>query len=147
MLRIDFYTLTADSEGDRLQLTCRLVQRAHGEGLRVYVETPDEGTARALDGLLWTFREDSFLPHGLVGETDPHLTPILIGHGGTAAVAPDLPTQVLINLGIEVPSDLDRWERLLEPIDQDPDIRAAGRLRYVHYKGLGYPLDHHQVRL
>lgn len=147
MLRVDFYTLTADSGGDRLQLTCRLTQRAHGEGLRVYIESPDERTARTLDGLLWTFREDSFLPHGLVGETDPHLTPILIGRGGTAGVDQDLPTQVLINLGLEVPIGLDRWERLLEPIDQDPDVRAAGRLRYAHYKGLGYPLDHHQVRL
>ena len=71
MTRIDFYSLTEDSGGDRFLLTCRLVQRARGDGLRVYIETADAPTARQLDRLLWTFRDESFLPHGLVGETDP----------------------------------------------------------------------------
>jgi DNA polymerase-3 subunit chi len=145
MTRIDFYTLAEDSPGDRLLLTCRLAQRAHDEGLRVFIETPDDQTARALDRLLWTFRDESFLPHGLVGETDPDLTPILIGRGPEAA--PAHIGQVLINLGFEAPSSLDRFERLIEPIDHDPAVRTAGRRRYAHYKGLGYPLGHHAIRL
>jgi DNA polymerase-3 subunit chi len=141
--RIDFYTIAADGAGDRLQLTCRLVQRAHGEGLRVFIATPDQSTAQAIDDLLWTFREDSFIPHGLVGDTDPELTPILIGSSPPSEMG--APTQVLINLRFDVPADLDRWERLLEPIDQDPEVRAAGRRRFAHYKTLGYPLNHHEV--
>jgi DNA polymerase-3 subunit chi len=141
--RIDFYTLTADSPGDRLLLTCRLVQRAHGEGLRVYIETPDDQTARTLDQLLWTFREDSFLPHGLVSETDAELTPILIGRGPR----PGAFAQVLVNLGFEVPDALGGYDRLLEPIDRDPEVRAAGRRRYARYKALGYTPLHHEVRL
>jgi DNA polymerase-3 subunit chi len=143
MTRIDFYTLAQDSPGDRLLLTCRLAQRAHDEGLRVFIETPDDETARALDRLLWTFRDESFLPHGLLGETDPDLTPILIGCGP----ASDQIGQVLINLGFEAPGSLDRFERLIEPIDHDPAVRAAGRRRYAHYKGLGHPLGHHAIRL
>ena len=145
MTRIDFYSLTEDSGGDRLLLTCRLAQRAHGEGLKVYIETADAPTARQLDRLLWTFRDDSFLPHGLVGETDPDLTPILIGIA--EEMGPQIAGQVLINLGLGVPAALDRFERLLEPIDLDPQVRAAGRRRYAHYKGLGYPLEHRQIRL
>jgi DNA polymerase-3 subunit chi len=143
MTRIDFYTLAEDSAGDRLLLACRLIQRAHAEGLRVFVAAPDDQTARALDRLLWTFRDDSFLPHGLAGETDADLTPVLIGIG----TAPGAPGQVLVNLGVEVPATLDHYERLLEPIDRDPEVRAAGRRRYAHYKGQGYPLRHHEVRL
>jgi len=142
--RIDFYTLAADSGGDRLLLTCRLAQRAYGEGLRVFVATPDLGTARTLDLLLWTFRDESFVPHGLVGETDPELTAVLIGRGPGE---PAHGTQVLINLGLEVPQGLDTCERVLEPIDQDPQVRAAGRRRYAHYQGLGYPLNHHELRI
>jgi len=145
MTRIDFYTLAEDSPGDRLLLTCRLAQRAHDEGLRVFIETPDDQTARALDRLLWTFRDESFLPHGLVGETDPDLTPIFIG-GGPEAAPPPI-GQILINLGFEAPSSLDRFARLIEPIDHDPAVRTAGRRRYAHYKGLGYPLGHHAIRL
>ena len=145
MTRIDFYSLAEDSAGDRLLLTCRLAQRAHGKGLKVYIEAADAPTARQLDRLLWTFRDDSFLPHGLVGETDADLTPVLIG------VADEMGShtggQLLINLGLEVPATLDRFERLLEPIDLDPQVRAAGRRRYAHYKGLGYPLEHREIRL
>jgi DNA polymerase III subunit chi len=141
--RIDFYTLTEDSPGDRLLLTCRLVQRAHGEGLRVYIETPDDQTARTLDQLLWTFREDSFLPHGLVGETDAEITPILIGRGP----GPSESAQVLVNLGFEVPVAMGGYDRLLEPIDHDPEVRTAGRRRYARYKALGYAPLHHKVRL
>jgi len=143
MTRIDFYTLAEASPGDRLLLTCRLAQRAHAEGLRVFILTPDEPTARALDRLLWTFREDSFLPHGLVGETDAQLTPILIGPDPP----PEPEAQVLINLGSEVPGLLDRYQRIIEPIDHDPAVRAAGRLRYAHYKALGHSLGHHSIRL
>jgi DNA polymerase-3 subunit chi len=145
MTRIDFYTLAAGSQGDRLLLTCRLVQKAHGEGLRVHIETTDDQTARALDRILWTFRDDSFLPHGLIGETDPDLTPILIGP--RKAEAPEGQIQVLINLGLEVPGALDHCERLIEPIDHDPAVRAAGRRRYAHYKGLGHVLSHQEVSL
>ncbi len=145
MTRIDFYSLAEDSSGDRLLLTCRLAQRAHGEGLKVSIATADARTARELDRLLWTFRDDSFLPHGLVGETDPELTPILIGVAGEMVA--DVGGQVLINLDLDVPAALDRYERLLEPIDLDPQVRAAGRRRYVHYKGLGYPLEHREIRL
>ena len=145
MTRIDFYSLAEDSSGDRLLLTCRLAQRAHGEGLKVSIATADARTARELDRLLWTFRDDSFLPHGLVGETDPELTPILIGVAGEMVA--DVGGPVLINLDLDVPAALDRYERLLEPIDLDPQVRAAGRRRYVHYKGLGYPLEHREIRL
>lgn len=145
MTRIDFYSLAEDSAGDRLLLTCRLAQRAHGTGLKVYIEAADAPTARQLDLLLWTFRDDSFLPHGLVGETDPELTPILIGVAGEMGAQAG--GQVLINLGLDVPAALDRYDRLLEPIDLDPQVRAAGRRRYAHYKGLGYPLEHREIRL
>jgi DNA polymerase III subunit chi len=145
MTRIDFYTLAEDSAGDRLLLTCRLVQRARDEGLRVFIEAPDDHTARTLDRLLWTFRDDSFLPHGLAGETDPELTPILIGRGPGSSQAET--SGVLINLGLDAPGTLDGYERLIEPIDHDPAVRAAGRRRYALYKGLGYPLGHHAIRL
>jgi DNA polymerase-3 subunit chi len=145
MTHIDFYSLAEDSTGDRLLLTCRLAQRAYGAGLKVRIETADARTARQLDRLLWTFRDDSFLPHGLVGETDGELTPILIDVAGEMGAQAG--GQVLINLGFEVPASLDRFERLLEPIDLDPQVRAAGRRRYAQYKGLGYPLEHREIRL
>ncbi len=143
MTRIDFYSLQPDSRGDRFLLTCRLVERIRASDLRVLIHCPDAEQARHLDRLLWTFREDGFLPHGLVGEVDAGLTPVLISRDGT----PETEHQALINLSGGIPDFVDRFARLCEPIDHDPATRAAGRARFRIYRERGYPLEHHQIRL
>lgn len=145
MTRIDFYTLEPDSPGDRYLLVCRLAERVRADGLRVLVHCPDPESARHLDRLLWTYRQDSFLPHGIVGQRDLDLklTPVLIGRDGT----PETEDQVLVNLAPEVPTFFSRFERVCEPVDQDPAVRAAARERFRFYRDRGYPLEHRQVRL
>jgi DNA polymerase III subunit chi len=143
MTRIDFYTLEPDSSGDRFILTCRLVERIRATEARILIHCPDPEQARHLDRLLWTFSEDSFLPHGLVGKIDHDLTPVLISGDGT----PENEDQVLVNLAADVPLFFGRFERLCEPIDHDPAIRLAGRERFRYYRDRGYPLEHHPIRL
>jgi DNA polymerase-3 subunit chi len=142
MTRIDFYILAAGVGNDRLRLTCRIAERAHGDGHRVLIHCPQADLARQLDRLLWTYREDSFLPHGLVGETHPTLTPVLISADGEPAAE----DQVLINLGTEVPEFFARFERLCEPLDHEPGVLEAGRARWKYYSDCGYDLKHHEVR-
>ena len=143
MTRIDFYSLEPESRGDRFLLTCRLVERIRAKELRVLIHCPDSEQARHLDRLLWTFRQDSFLPHGLVGQTDPELTPVLISDDGR----PETEHQVLLNLSFEIPGFLDRFGRACELIDHDPTARATGRERFRAYRERGYPLEHHRLRL
>jgi len=55
-----------------------LVEKSLERGWRVVVETASRARAEAIDALLWTFRDDSFLPHGIAGDaTDPD-QPVLI---------------------------------------------------------------------
>jgi DNA polymerase-3 subunit chi len=143
LTRIDFYALHPESGGDRFLLTCRLVERVYAAGKRIYVHVPDQRLAEHLDRLLWTFEEGSFLPHGLVGKTDPALTPVLIGSDGDQGEG----DQVLINLDPGVPPFLDRFERLCEPVDNDAAVRGAARERYRYYRDRGYDLHHHDIRL
>jgi DNA polymerase-3 subunit chi len=141
MTRIDFYILAPGAGGDRLGLTCRVAERAYAEGRRVLIHCPDSALARELDERLWSYRDESFLPHGLVGETNPALTPILISADGEPAAE----DQVLINLGAEVPEFFSRFERLCEPLDQDPTVLQAGRARWKYYQDCGYDLKHHEI--
>jgi DNA polymerase III subunit chi len=145
MTQIDFYTLEPDSPGDRFQLVCRLVERARAANKRVLIHCPDPTQAQHLDRLLWTFRQESFLPHGILGQPglDAALTPILISPDGS----PESECQVLINLAVEPPPFFERFERLCEPLDSDPSVRADGRERYKRYRERGYDLKHHPVRL
>jgi len=144
MPRIDFYTLEPNSRGDRYLLTCRLVERIREKGLRILIHCPDGESARHIDRLLWTFRQESFLPHGLVGRAiDTELTPVLISRDGS----PDGESQVLINLAPDIPPFFARFDRVCEPVDQDPALLAAGRGKFKRYRDQGYPLGHHPVRL
>lgn len=154
MTRIDFYSLDAGSRGDRFLLTCRLVERIHQPGPggqsgpgdrptpRIHIQLSDPVQVERLDRLLWTFEDQSFLPHGRLGQIDPDLTPILIG----AEPLSDH-DQVLINLDLAVPPAFARFERLCEPLDTDPAVTTAGRERYRFYRDRGYPLHHHQIHL
>ncbi len=141
MTRVDFYILADGADGDRLDLTCRLAERIHAKDHRMLIHCPDVESARRLDRLLWTFRDGSFLPHGLVGETNPAFTPIIISTNGEPAAE----DQVLINLSPIVPEFFARFERLCEPLDHDPAVRQAGRARWKYYRDCGYNVQHHRV--
>jgi len=141
--RIDFYSLEERSGGDRFLLACRLAERIHRDGHRIYIHVPDREQARHVDRLLWTFKQQSFLPHGIANESDRALTPILIGHDRE----PGAEDQVLINLTLDVPQFFGSFERLCELVDQDPGVREAGRKRYSYYRDRGYPLHHHEIQL
>ncbi|WP_043751106.1 DNA polymerase III subunit chi [Imhoffiella purpurea] len=143
MPQIDFYSLEPDSRGDRFLLACRLTERIRAQDLRLIIHCPEPEEARHLDRLLWTFREDSFLPHGRVGKVDQELTPILIGADGR----PETETQVLLNLGREVPPFFARFDRVCDLVDLDPDLRTAGRSRFRYYRDQGHPPRHHRIRL
>ena len=55
-----------------------LLEKTLERGWRAVVETSSIERATAIDALLWTYRDDSFLPHGLAGdEADPD-QPVLI---------------------------------------------------------------------
>lgn len=144
MPRIDFYTLEPGSPGDRFLLTCRLVERIRASGLRALIHCPDGESARHIDRLLWTFKQESFVPHGIVGRgVDSELTPVLISGDGSPAGE----TQVLINLSLEIPPFFDRFERVCEPVDRSPEHLSAGRARFKQYRERGFPPEHHGIRL
>jgi DNA polymerase-3 subunit chi len=142
MTQIDFYILQEGAKGDRFTLACRLAEKAWQRGHRIYLHTNSEQESQHLDRLLWTFRQGGFLPHGIDREADPEFNPILIGHDGTAQEEQD----VLINLAVQVPAFFSRFNRVVEPIDRDSEIRRAGRERFRFYRDRGYPLNSHEIQ-
>ena len=55
-----------------------LLERALEEGRRVLVRAPSDEMVAALNGLLWTYADASFLPHGAAGDGDPMTQPIFL---------------------------------------------------------------------
>jgi DNA polymerase-3 subunit chi len=60
------------------QALASLLEAALGEGSRVVVQTPSREAREALNERLWTYAEDSFLPHGGPGDGDPATQPIFL---------------------------------------------------------------------
>ncbi len=141
MTRIDFYVAAPQTAGNRFVLACRVADKARRGGHRVFIHTSSDSEARHMDRLLWTFNEQSFVPHALLGQGDPAINPVLVGDAAQAVDEHD----VLINLDAEVPTCFSRFERLAECVDNDPSSRDAGRARYRYYRDRGYPLEMHEV--
>lgn len=139
MTRIDFYLLPGAEPLERLRTACRIAEKAFLLDHDVHIHTADPAVSRRMDELLWTFRDRSFVPHEVEPE-DPEAWPVTIGHAMEPA-----PRAVLINLAAEVPPFFGRFERVAEVIDENPQIKEAGRARYRFYRERGYPLHHHRL--
>ncbi len=143
MSRVDFYMLASSDVRSRWVMACRLVEKAYGQGNRVYLHTRSEADSAAFDDLLWTFRQGSFVPHQRFDAVSaPNAAmPVWVGHGGEVPALGD----VLINLDDQVPAGYEQYARVLELIDQDEAIRQSGRIRYRAYRVAGHELYDHDL--
>lgn len=144
MTRIDFYIIEDGSEEATETFICRLTEKAWSQNNAVYMHTRDEQQATKYDELLWTFNEESFVPHQLAATENNEKT-VLIGYKTTA----EIPSHhdVLINLNYESPSFFSQFERVAEIITTDETSRIKGRERYQFYRDRGYALETHKMSL
>ncbi len=138
MTRIDFYQI--DSDEAPLLFTCRLIEKVYRQGLQIYVHTRSEAQSIELDDLLWSFRDDRFIPHTLQSRHDE--APIKIGHNAE----PEDHQQVLVNLSLGVPDFFSRFDRVAEIVPLGEESRNSARQNYRFYKDRGYSLQYHEIK-
>ena len=145
MGKVDFYILSADGADEPLRVACRLADKAWRQGNRVRVQVTNADALRRLDNLMWTFKQESFLPHELDDENpdgqDLDPVPVVLGTNTGFAPLPD----VLINLTETLPDKADEISRIAEIVCSDSDSKRAGRERYKRYRERGFELDSHEV--
>ena len=135
MTRIDFY----QTSGDEHAFACRLIDMVYRKGRQIYVHTSTEELAIALNEQLWTFKEDSFVPHSLHSEAMD--VPIKIGFDHE----PEEHQDVLINLSGQIPHFFSRFDRVAEIVPVDQNSRKSARENYAYYKERGYVLNYHEI--
>ncbi len=101
----------------------------------------DDTQAARLDSLMWTFSQNSFVPHRRSDDrpADDRRTPILIGVG----TPPDDFDEVLISLGGDVHPFFSRFAQHHEVVA--PDRRNEARAAYRFYRDRGYELTTHRI--
>ncbi|MCX5479549.1 DNA polymerase III subunit chi [Kaistia geumhonensis] len=60
-----------------------LLEKCLERGWKVVVEAGSRERVEALDAMLWTWREESFLPHGLASDANAPLHPIVLATDGS----------------------------------------------------------------
>jgi DNA polymerase-3 subunit chi len=141
--RVDFYILKSSTAKQRWIFACRLTEKAYLRDLRVVLLSETAADAAALDELLWTFNERSFVPHMVYRDARSFdaATPVRLTPDLDAIDEADL----LVNLSGRLPARLERFARIAEIIDADDERRRLGRERFKAYRELKVPLETHQL--
>jgi DNA polymerase-3 subunit chi len=137
-LEVLFYHLTESRVEDALPA---LLERSLDRNWRVTVQTVDEQRCSHLDSHLWTFRADSFLPHGLDSDPFAEQQPILLT---SAQINPNNATVRFVIDGAEPPV-LEGYERVVFMFDGHDDTQVGdARLQWKKLKGEGHALSYWQ---
>ena len=141
--RVDFYVLKSAAARQRRAFACRLTEKAYLKDLKIVIVNDTLEDAQALDDLLWTFNERSFIPHKVCADAqsfDP-ATPVHL-----MLESADIPkADLLVNLAHRLPAHLERCTRIAEIIDADEERRRLGRERFKAYRDLKLTLETHQI--
>jgi DNA polymerase-3 subunit chi len=140
MTEVLFYHLQAQPVERVLPV---LLEKSLERGWRVVVHTMLEERIDALDAHLWTFRDDSFLPHGTFREPTAAEHPVLL------TVREDNPNAATVRFLLDrapMPGDAAQYERLVLMFDgNDDEAVAEARQRWQAAKALGFAVTYWQA--
>lgn len=131
----EFVELTAPQE--KLLLVCRWTEKNYEDGRTVSVHLASDEEVEELDRLLWTFRQNAFIPHVILpGADEPVIEPVVLATDGESLPQSD----VLFIASCMAPGE---WFRNFGHIYDfaevyDEEHRRTSRERYTKCKEAGY---------
>jgi DNA polymerase-3 subunit chi len=120
-----------------------LLEKSLERGWRVVVQSTSEERADALDAHLWTYRDDSFLPHATwrVGDAPDQPIVLIAGEGN--------PNRAHVRFLVDnagLPPDCDAYQRLVLVFNgDDGDALAAARSAWTDCKTRGFDVTYWQA--
>jgi DNA polymerase-3 subunit chi len=120
-----------------------LLEKSLERGWRVVVQATSEERADALDAHLWTYRDDSFLPHATSRIGDAAEQPIvLIAEEGN-------PNRAHVRFLVDnaaLPADSETYQRLVLVFNgDDAEALAAARNAWTDCKARGFEVTYWQA--
>jgi len=136
MTDINFYHLTVFPLEKALP---KLVEKVLSSGARAVVLTDSKASMKEIDHMLWSYQDDSFLPHGTMDDPFPTEQPVYI------TIANDNPGNasfLVTTYGAES-SDIAAYERCLDLFNgnDDKELQQA-RKRWKQYKDSGHMVSY-----
>ncbi|MQB43585.1 DNA polymerase III subunit chi [Rhizobium sp. ICMP 5592] len=138
MTDVLFYHLTESKLEDALP---PLVDKSVERGWQVAIQTREPARRDALDTHLWTYREDSFLPHGTDESEMADKQPVLL------TVSPDNLNSASVRFFIDgaEATDIGTYQRIVFIFDgYDQEQLEGARAQWKKLKGEGHNLTYWQ---
>jgi DNA polymerase III subunit chi len=140
MTEVLFYHLQDTSLEDVLP---PFLEKSLERGWRVVVQSTSQERADALDALLWTYRDDSFLPHATSQALDAQDNPIVL------TVEQTNPNRANVKFLIDdagLPADAPAYDRIVLVFNgNDADALAAARGAWTECKSRGFEVTYWQA--
>ncbi|MBE6448683.1 MAG: DNA polymerase III subunit chi [Alphaproteobacteria bacterium] len=134
MTRVDFYHL----QNQPLELILpKLLEKAYETGKSTLVKVGNDERVEFLNGVLWTYSDNSFLPHGSKKDGNAELQPIWLTSGDDN---PNISSLLFLVDGAKVDSDtLVKFERVFNVFDgHSTEALEQARSFWKEVKSLGH---------
>ncbi|TNF69590.1 MAG: DNA polymerase III subunit chi [Gammaproteobacteria bacterium] len=146
-MQVDFYILSTSTEKERLIFCCRLIEKVLQSQSRLIVLCHNYQMLEALDQLLWSFKDSSFIAHLPIDEiTDKTANvPVILT---TDEVEINTDCHIIVKLQNKSLSQhwpLNETFRVLEIVDQDKTVLESSRNNFKDYKKRGFKIDVHKL--
>jgi len=120
-----------------------LLEKSLERGWRVVVQSTSPERTEALDVHLWTYSDDSFLPHATWSAGDAQEQPIIL------SIEEGNPNRANVRFLIDnaaLPADCERYERVVLVFNgDDDDALTAARGAWADCKARGFELTYWQA--
>ncbi|MGY3446008.1 MULTISPECIES: DNA polymerase III subunit chi [unclassified Bradyrhizobium] len=120
-----------------------LLEKSLERGWRVVVQSTSQERAETLDAHLWTYSDDSFLPHATARVADAQDQPIIL------SIEEGNPNRANVRFLVDnaaLPADCDSYERVVLVFNgDDPDAVAAARESWTACKARGFEVTYWQT--
>lgn len=138
MSEVRFYHLTAQSLDQALP---QILSKVLKSDRRALVKCADEKEVRRINEALWTYRQDSFLPHGSKKDGHSENQPIFLTHTDENENG----AEVLILTGGATYENIDKFGLCCEMLNgHDEQAVTAARTRWKTYKEAGFDITYWQ---
>ncbi len=140
MTEVLFYHLKGQTPE---QVLPTLLQKSLERGWRVVVQASSDERVEAIDAHLWTWRDNSFLPHGTWRNSEAAHQPIVLTPND------DNPNGAVVRFLVEgatMPENAATYERVVLLFNgDDPDAVEAARVRWSEAKSAGFEATYWQA--
>lgn len=140
MVRVDFYHLQKRTLDETLPI---LLQKAYGTGKRIKIKIGTEERVEFINSLLWTYNDESFLPHGSKKDGFAEQQPVWLS--SDSENPNDAVFLFLVDGAAETVANVQAYERIFNIFDGNSDeaLQLARQL-WKEYKNAGFEVYYWQ---